>query len=186
MMTSNLGPFIGAIDCFFHSPFRELSFLSNGSSWHCCTPIRMTLVISHSWASNAIVLWLYCLLQTWKLSVRYGFLSKELLMLWRWGNRKQRQCGQVGVRWHKEHRAPFSLPTFTWVILTAVHGAAWCHRRLSLPGLRPRWSETSRVELCRCHSSEAPLKNWGIKVDSLSSFSVTFQHMIKEHGIIWV
>lgn len=185
-MTSNLGLFIGAIDCFFHSPFRELGFLSNGGPWHCCTPIRVTLVISHSWASNAIVLWLYCLLQTWKFSVCYGFLSKEFLMLWHWGNRKQHQRRQVCVRWHKEHTEPFSLPTFSWVILTAVHGAAWCHRRLSLPRLRPRWSETSHAELHRCHSSEATLKHWGIKVNSLSSFSATFLHMIQEHSVIGV
>lgn len=32
-----------------------------------------------------------------------------------------------GRFWHNDFTATFSLPTFTWLILTAVHGAAWCH-----------------------------------------------------------
>lgn len=61
-----------------------------------------------------------------EITVRYSFLSRQLVILWCWLNWKLPLCGRIlfpDIR----NTVTFSLPTFTWLILTAVHGAAWCH-----------------------------------------------------------
>lgn len=80
---------------------------------------------SYRWAFFHYCVISYCFADV-EVTVRYSFLSKQLLMLWRWLNWKLPHCRRIlfpDIR----NTATFSLPTFTWLILTAVHGAAWCH-----------------------------------------------------------
>lgn len=68
-----------------------------------------------------------------EVTVQLCFLS-ELLILWHWLNWKLPYLRRI-LSPDKTNTATFSLPPFTWLILTAVHEAAWCHL-LTLPSRR--------------------------------------------------
>ncbi len=95
---------------------------------------------------------IYCLADI-KVTVHYSFLSKQLLIIWRrlsptLPHRRRNLFPDI------RNTATFSLPTLTWLIVTAVHGAAWCHLQ-ALPSeldLVPTWLGMS-VMRCRRHSS---------------------------------
>lgn len=112
--------------------FPETQCLIEWQSWHCSMLIRKYLA-----TGELLPLLCYHLLFcrcgsycTLKLPV------KRLLILWCWLNWKLPHCRRIlfpDIR----NAVTFSLPTFTWLILTAVHGAAWCHLQALPSRVRP-------------------------------------------------
>lgn len=89
-------------------------------------------ILSHRWASFLVVLSSISL-QMWK--VLY-IMSWQLVILWCWLNWKLPFCGRIlfpDIR----NTVTFTLPTFTWLILTAVHGAAWSHLQALSSRVKP-------------------------------------------------
>lgn len=81
---------------------------------------------SHRSLSRCFVI-VICCLEDVEVSICSSFLSRRLLFLWCWLNgRLPHPLQEDFVPLHKEC-CDFSLPIFTWLTVTADHGAAWCH-----------------------------------------------------------